>query len=188
MAKFEVGNRVKVIDKSLPTFDLEGVIEGVDFRRGLYEVELPGSWGYYSADELAPADTAAEAAPGGEAGATSPSVFVGIERRIMKSGDTRFLEGINEPMGIETARYINNLSIELHNTNKVMDALMTDLATVRAERDALAAALEAHYDEDSLVEFANLCSQYPKEARLDLFKRVFAALDTARPASEGEGT
>jgi hypothetical protein len=83
----------------------------------------------YMGKELAPAAVPAPSEPATQpaqstasAGEGDASVVIGIERRIMKSGDVRFLEGINEPMGIETARYINNLSIELHNTQKVAEA------------------------------------------------------------------
>lgn len=103
---------------------------------------LPGS----------PLDTRLQAPTGTETGdgvADGP-IFVGIERRIMKSGDARFLEGIDEPMGIETASYINNLSIELHNTQKVADTfaqkaadLERELAAARARVTAVEGALEA---------------------------------------------
>lgn len=54
---------------------------------------------------------------------------------------------------------------------------------IEAERARLRAALT---DEDRLIEFANLCSRYPREARLTLFDRVFGdALAASGDAGEG---
>jgi hypothetical protein len=82
MAKFEIGQRVKVVDNTLKTYGQEGVIEGTDFRRGHYEVEFENDWGYYSADELAPV-----AAP-----ATAPSETAG-------EGDSGYSELLDELNG-----------------------------------------------------------------------------------------
>jgi hypothetical protein len=141
MGKFEIGQWVTVNDTSLTDHygeigkvkellgghDLPSVIK-VEFDDGIVES--------FVQHELAPAASA----PAADAG---DSVFVGIERRIMKSGDTRFLEGIDEPMGTETARYINNLSIELHNMQKVVSMAQADLVTAQQRIRDLEARLAA---------------------------------------------
>lgn len=127
---FEVGQRVRITTNHRVANGKEGVITVIDRTLDevcFYIVDFPGKtpgyiWNFAEDElELIEANTApAHAASVPDNG----SVFDLIERRIMKSGDTetRYLEGIDEPIGPETVRYINNQSIALHNANKVAEA------------------------------------------------------------------
>lgn len=151
MSKFEVGQRAKINKYGSALHGVEVEVMGID--RDTVRVKFSNNfeYRYIPASDLTPADSAPR---GSTASAGDGGVFDLIERRIMKSGDIRYLEGINEPIGLETAKYINNQSMALHDANQARlvfagqaDDLRAQIATLQAQLTVYAGQVAQLTDE-----------------------------------------
>lgn len=126
----------------------------------------PGIHEYTVVSELAPA----QPATGGGADAVTSIRTAGYEARIIA-----LQKKIDENVQI-----VMNLAQELARVGTERDTLRAQLADANARAAAAEAALDAMYDEDLAVAFANECAKYPREPRINLFEKVYGERQEAK--------
>lgn len=84
------------------------------------------------------------------------SIFELLERRMMKKDGVNYLDGIDEPIGKETADYINTQSMKLHDAEKVSETF----SSILSEKYQKIKELEAEIENFKSVKEFNAIEHY----------------------------